>query len=440
VWANETNGVLVIDASGNTVDVDLDGDSDKDDATQSTEDLSIESLQIDRDGEFYWWYSGLGGNYYLDYQQCIEANAGTFYTDSNLNIQFNPEHGGVPTSKCFYTPDPPHTLYINNSSDTAQSGDPSTKASKAYVQDVTPVASAMHNDAEIDRVPGGDEDIDSAIEYQLQIATTATLLYSDAPDICDLDNRTFTTAVTDDTRSEDVDVEYPTCSLSANNDYYWRIRFKDNESGANGWGLWSYTNWFHVDESGTITVSSCNSGANDILLSLDLAAGTPVQFDEDYCTVDVESTTDINITAHKDGLLSRTNPASTFKDMDINDNYLDGKVDYASGSGETAFRIDNMGGTSSSLTVLEDLNQGDNLEYNDEICPEPFPQSDPCWHTLQTGTAASNNTIFTTSAPVIEEFFDFFFGAAISFPGNDVGVHMAGTYNAIATLTLWSNP
>lgn len=317
IWYNLPKGTLVIDGFGNSaIDVNRDNSTTKEDYTYSTEDLDIDSLQIDGGAGMYWWYSGSGGNLTLEYQQCIADNSGKFVGDTNAFIYYNPDHSQVQTTKCISTPDPPHTLYINNSATGAQSNYPSTKASPAHVQDITPATSAIHNDAELDKVPNN-EDTDKAIKYQLQIATTPALLYANGADVCNIDDQSITT-INDDARSVDILIPYASCNLEANTNYYWRIKFKDDELSDNGWGLWSYTNWFEVDEYGIIELDECNDGNPGLQLG-----GYDTELGDNYytawCSFVSEASAKAYIKVNKTDYLSQTTTGEEIWDMEHTD-------------------------------------------------------------------------------------------------------------------------
>ena len=434
-WYNHNNGTLIIDANGQTLDVNNSGTTTKEDYTRPTEDFNIESVQLDRNGGI-WVQANVNGTD-LYYQQCIEANGGKFAVDSGASVFYNPEHDVLQTVECYGTPDPPYTLYVNNSKAKAQTNYPSTKASYATVADITPAVSAMHNDAELDRNPA-DQDTDSTVQYQLQIATSAALLYADSPDICDVDEQPL--IVADDARSADIIVPYASCTLTADDYYYWRIRFKDNNSGANGWGLWSYTNWFYLDNGGTIEVTTCSSDTApyDTIVLGDVAGATADRivlptgnFDEEYCTLKVESTTPIFVLANKSAEF--TNGSEPLPDMP---NYRERLLCRSAGNPltdtEVAFRLYNVDG------MFDAEQDPDNLSDFDAVAGDAncsATTTTACWHQLRTYINDAQRTkVLNSSAAILGNTFEFWLGACVM---ND---HPAGTYTSTGTLYLTSNP
>lgn len=277
-WENQRKGVLWILGNGSALpDLFRDGSTDENDATATPTAITggpegnpsevwfdVDSVQVENNAAFY--SKGGCGTGCSIIQQCIVDTTSLVHFPSGGTNQFeyNSEHTPAQLRACYMTPDPAYSLFINNSSTGAGSGQASDKTNLATIEDVTPAISAFHNDAEFDSNPGGDRDTDSAIEVQFQIAPSLYYLWMDdtVNYTCDDDEISITT-VPDDTQMADHIIDEGVCTLAGGNTYYWRARFKDNKLGLNGWGLWSETGQFHVNEGGTIDLTSCGSADID---------------------------------------------------------------------------------------------------------------------------------------------------------------------------------
>ncbi len=123
------------------------------------------------------------------------------------------------------SPNAPQTPYVNN--DTAQSGQASPVSN---LTDITPAFSAIYDDNDAS---------DTAPFYQIQVGDDTD--WSDAPELWDSNKSSLTTAVNENSRSEDI--IYNGTALTAGSTYYWRIKFWDN-NGAEG--AWSATQQFSM--------------------------------------------------------------------------------------------------------------------------------------------------------------------------------------------------
>ena len=138
------------------------------------------------------------------------------------------------------------------------------------VNDRTPALSSMYTDAELDRTSAS-TDTDGAELYQIQVAPDVKYLWDDLSVnyTCDLDSVSVPSSpLSDDSRIEDIILNSGTCPLSPNTTYFWRMRYRDDDSTTKTWGLWSPTGQFDVGDymeitnecSGSLSITDANSG------------------------------------------------------------------------------------------------------------------------------------------------------------------------------------
>lgn len=432
-WRNQNDGTLVIDSFDQAIDVNLDSTFDAYDATQLTDAIDVESVQVENSS--YFWLKRAS---YV--QQCI-LEPGSYYTANNGPVYMNRDtyHTTInAVNNCFATPDPPSYLHAEHSLVGAQSGRLGAKFISPAIQmpDLTPAISAIHEDGALDSTEETITPTHKAYEYQLILSDSVSNVWSDnALPNCNIDTTTFPGSYTypDGVRvgsyASDTDIIIPdTCAanLSSGNTYYWKIRFMEDQdandltTGDQFWGLWSETNRFDVIDGGVIQVGDCSAatinppsidlgntpsppGASSAII--DLPNDT---FDEEMCEIELESTMGIDIHAMKNQLLTHetySGPGNTLADMPAGESSLSDNV---------GIYVDAL---SSGLHAVQDQ---DNLVWTDTP-----------WHQLRTGsTPTIYNKIVDSSTAIINGTFELWFGA-------DIGLDtISGVYSAQGTVTL----
>ncbi|MFC1809999.1 hypothetical protein ACFLZH_00710, partial [Patescibacteria group bacterium] len=321
-WGNQKDGMIHIDPLNiATYPIDVVGDgtgtTSYDDRTYISFIASpgIEGIQAEN-GALVFLASG------TNIQQCLDDGSADISFASFM--LYNREHTPAATTTCVATPDPPGTLHINNSSTGASTQyEGEYDDTEPHIEDLTAAHSAVYYDGLFDSDeyfpdgPGG-QDLNA---YQLQIATNPTSLFETDSTIvsgCDLDVQ----GIADPghgVRTTDIIIPW-SCgqNLVPLTHYFWRIRFRENTGATDLWGLWSETNWFQIDEGGTIVLDACSGGSTFAIGTYDSSTGA--NFQEDWCDFDTDATTDITISVEKDGALTHsTDSDSTIWDMLSND-------------------------------------------------------------------------------------------------------------------------
>jgi hypothetical protein len=459
-WQNQNDGTLVIDGfnTSDIIDVDLDGTTnttDYDDATNLSA-IDVESFQLDRYGAVeYYAPTGTGGfTTVFEAQQCIRANNGTLFLLGTAAGGYNRDHGTV-NAYCIESPDPPDTLYVNNSSTGAQSGlaGDKTVSPPPSIEDLTFAVSAVHKDAAIERTPGTVETPTHEVhEYQLIIDDNLDDVWNTPPTtpICDIDTTRFADNQVFAHNERINDEIIPTScaqNLSAGNTYYWKIRFledQDNDYGTTNdqyWGLWSATNHFQVDEGGVIQIMDCTAPSPaDISLDIPIdptiggstdSCDDPAECnDEEYCTVYFDTTTDFNLSLEKTQDFTHTTVGTKiFPDMNATDTNVDGN---GGSNSEVGFRLGPVttqgGGPVNYYTDPDNTVDYSNTSVYHQLRTYTHP-------TPPTTTTYENETgILNSLNPVLDGKFPFYLKAYA------LTSSFAGNYQSTLYATLWSEP
>jgi hypothetical protein len=458
IWQNQNDGTILIDGFNQGDDIDADGDGttagagDSADYTTirpSLQSVSVESIQLENEGYAVLSSYDTGGDY-LDIQQCIKSSDSNVFINIFNNPRFNRDHGPDLTGSCFATPDPPHTLYLNNTITGAQSAQTGDEGSPASVYDLTPNVSAIHNDGELDSTPGNNEDTDSAYQYQMFVASSAQNLFDDT--VTCAPTGVLTAATTDNSRISDEITTGCNSFLYPNSTYFWKIRFQDDDDGNTGtttdqgWGLWSATQTFETTEGGSIAIGDCSvcfDGSSTTCAEIkNTLTGANLEnnsydFDKNYCDVSIESSVGIYLDTDVDQVLTHTTDGSyTIPYMDLND--VDNSV---GGGGATDFLLDGLdtAGTTDVNEVgwymgnvagglIGNIGMGTNGSLYDAS-----------FHKLQDTVLLMPRPVDSATA-INSGSFEFWLGTYVHLFDDNGDALLKGSYDATTTLTLSTHP
>jgi len=269
---------------------------------------------------------------------------------------------------------------MNNSATTAQAGEEGEydEIVPVHIQELTPATSGLHNEGRFDsNNAAADATLDEARQYQLQIADSISGLYNNDGDTtglvtgCNRDAVNMPTpGYLDDDGSTRLDLLIPwICGQnlvgSTTEPYYWRVRYLEDTDGDNAvstddlWGLWSETNMFYIDESGTITLNTCSVGTDHFQLGTALDpfdSATGDNFKNDTCSFFHDGTTQIYLKVAKDQEPTHSvNTDVVIWDMEATEEDpltgLDGENDSGDLENESGFYIDNITNSTTTFTI-----------------------------------------------------------------------------------------